>query len=48
MKDVGFQTYIDDDFWLRANLAKWKSMDVAYEKGTIPLEECRQAIYNPR
>jgi hypothetical protein len=41
MKDVGVQTYIEDDFWLRANLAKWKSMVEAYEKGTVPLEECQ-------
>jgi len=48
MKDVWIQTYNNDYFWLRPNLVKWKRMDVAYEKGTFPLEECQQAIYNPR
>jgi hypothetical protein len=37
-KDVGVQTYIDNDFWIRAQLAKWKNMVKAYEKGTVPLE----------
>jgi hypothetical protein len=38
-KDVGVQTYIDNDLWIRAQLGKWKNMVEAYEKGIFPLEE---------